>query len=138
MASDPLHKIVENYPGAAFETTTPEAAGWSTEKLAEAKSWSQQIAPTAAVMIIQHGLVVAEWGDIAVKSNLHSVRKSLLSALIRIAVDEHKIDLNATMGSLGIDDNAPGLSPTEKTATVADLLKARSGIYHAASDQCAS
>jgi CubicO group peptidase (beta-lactamase class C family) len=132
IGSDLSRTIVENYPGVAFETTTPEAAGWSIEKLAEAKSWSQQIAPTAAVMIIQHGLVVTEWGDTAVKSNLHSVRKSLLSALIGIAVDEHKIDLNATVGSLGIDDNAPSLSPTEKTATVADLLKARSGIYHPA------
>jgi CubicO group peptidase (beta-lactamase class C family) len=83
-------------------------------------------------MIIHHGLVVAQWGDIEVKSNLHSVRKSLLGALIGIAVDENKIDLNATMDSLGIDDNAPGLSPAEKTATVADLLKARSGIFHAA------
>jgi CubicO group peptidase (beta-lactamase class C family) len=124
--------IVEHYPGAAFETTTPEAAGWSAEKLAEAKSWSQQIAPSAAVMIVQHGLVVAQWGDVAIKSNLHSIRKSLLSALIGIAVDEHKIDLGATMESLGIDDNAPSLTPTEKTATVGDLLKARSGIYHAA------
>jgi CubicO group peptidase (beta-lactamase class C family) len=63
---------------------------------------------------------------------LHSIRKSLLSALIGIAVDEHKIDLNAAIGSLDIDDNAPSLSSTEKTATVADLLKARSGIYHPA------
>ena len=76
--------------------------------------------------------VVAQWGDTAVKSNLHSVRKSLLSALIGIAVDEHKIDLSATMDSLGIDDNAPSLTALEKTATVADLLKARSGIYHPA------
>lgn len=132
MASDLSHGIVENYPEAAFETTTPEAAGWSIEKLAEAKAWSRQIAPTAAVMIIQHGRVVAEWGDTAVKSNLHSVRKSLLSALIGIAVEEHKIDLGATIGNLGIDDNAPSLTPTEKTATVADLLKARSGVYHPA------
>ena len=124
--------ILERYPGAAFETTTPEAAGWSAEKLAEAKSWSQQIAPSAAVMIVQHGLVVAQWGDVAIKTNLHSIRKSLLGALIGIAVDEHKIDLHATMDSLGIDDNAPGLTPTEKTATVGDLLKARSGVYHAA------
>jgi CubicO group peptidase (beta-lactamase class C family) len=124
--------IVERYPGAAFESTTPEGAGWSAEKLAEAKSWSLQIAPTAAVMIVQHGLVVAQWGDVATKSNLHSIRKSLLSALIGIAVDERKIDLGATMESLGIDDNAPALTPTEKTATVGDLLKARSGIYHAA------
>jgi hypothetical protein len=31
--------IVDNFPGAAFETTTPEAAGWSAEMLAQAKSW---------------------------------------------------------------------------------------------------
>jgi CubicO group peptidase (beta-lactamase class C family) len=124
--------IVDNFPGAAFETTTPEAAGWSAEKLAEAKSWSQRVEPTTAVMIVQHGRIVAEWGDTAIKSNLHSVRKSLLSALIGIAVDERKIDLNASLGSLGIDDNAPSLTEAEKAATVADLLKARSGIYHAA------
>ena len=55
LGSELSHSIVENYPGAAFEQTTPEAVGWSVEKLAEARSWSQQIAPTAAVMIIQHG-----------------------------------------------------------------------------------
>ena len=129
---EPSFTITENYPGVNFETTTPEAAGWSIEKVAEARSWSQQIAPTAAAMIIQHGVIVAEWGDTAIKSNLHSIRKSLLSALIGIAVDEHKIDLGATMDSLGIDDNAPSLTSTEKTATVGDLLKARSGIYHPA------
>jgi CubicO group peptidase (beta-lactamase class C family) len=130
--AEPPPTIVEHYPGAAFETAPPDAGGWSVEKLAEAKAWSQRIAPSAAVMIVQHGVIVAEWGDTAIKSNLHSVRKSLLSALVGIAVDEHKIDLNATMGTLGIDDNAPSLTPTEKMATVGDLLKARSGIYHAA------
>ena len=48
LRAEPSHTIVETYPGAAFETTTPEAAGWSAEKFAEAKSWSQQVAPTAA------------------------------------------------------------------------------------------
>jgi CubicO group peptidase (beta-lactamase class C family) len=33
---------------------------------------------------------------------------------------------------LGVDDNVPSLSPVEKRARVIDLLKARSGIYHAA------
>ena len=124
--------IVDNFPGAEFETTTPEAAGWSADKLGEAKTRSQKVAPTAAVMIVQHGRIVAEWGETAVKSNLHSARKSLLSALIGIAVDEHKIDPAVSIGSLGIDDNEPRLTDTEKTATVADLLKARSGVYHAA------
>jgi CubicO group peptidase (beta-lactamase class C family) len=124
--------IVANFPGAAFETTTPEAAGPSAEQLGEAKAWSLQIAPTAAVMIVQHGRIIAEWGDTTTKSNLHSVRKSLLSALIGIAVSERWIDLGANLASLGIDDNAPGLTETEKSATVGDLIKARSGIYHAA------
>jgi CubicO group peptidase (beta-lactamase class C family) len=130
--AEQITPIVDNFPGAEFETTTPEAVGWSVDKLADAKSWSQKVAPTAAVMIVQHGRIVAEWGETAVKSNLHSARKSLLSALIGIAVDEHKIDPGVTIGSLGIDDNEPSLTDTEKTATVADLLKARSGNYHAA------
>jgi CubicO group peptidase (beta-lactamase class C family) len=124
--------IVANFPGIDFEITTPEAADWSAEQIGEAKAWSLRIAPTAAVMIIQHGRIIAEWGDTTTKSNLHSVRKSLLSALIGIAVSEHWIDLSASLASLGIDDNIPGLTEIEKSATIGDLLKARSGIYHAA------
>jgi CubicO group peptidase (beta-lactamase class C family) len=36
------------------------------------------------------------------------------------------------MAELGIDDNEPSLSTIEKTATVRQLLKARSGVYHPA------
>jgi CubicO group peptidase (beta-lactamase class C family) len=60
------------------------------------------------------------------------MRKSLLSALIGIHVDEGRIDLNRTMAQLGIDDRPPALSESEKRATVGDLIKARSGIYHPA------
>jgi CubicO group peptidase (beta-lactamase class C family) len=60
------------------------------------------------------------------------VRKSLLNALVGIAVDRRQIDHDATLGALGIDDNAPSLSAMEKTATVRDLLEARSGVYHPA------
>jgi CubicO group peptidase (beta-lactamase class C family) len=124
--------IVARFPGASFETTTPQAAGWSADQLGEAEAWSLKIAPTAAVMIIQHGRIVAEWGDTTTKSNLHSVRKSLLSALIGIAVAEHQINIDTPLAQLGIDDNTPGLTEEEKSATVADLIKARSGIYHPA------
>jgi len=124
--------VVDHYPGTDWEQITPEAAGWSAEKLAQAQIWSRQIAPSAAVMIVQHGRVVAEWGDTAARINLRSIRKSLLSALIGIAVAENKINLNATMAALGIDDNEPSLSDEEKKATVLDLLKARSGVYHPA------
>lgn len=121
----------EHFPGVRWEHLPADKAGWSSGKLAEAETWSRQIGLTA-VMIVQHGLVVAEWGDTAAKAALASVRKSLLSALIGIAVARDQINIDAMLGSLGIDDNAPSLSDEEKTATVRDLLEARSGVYHPA------
>jgi CubicO group peptidase (beta-lactamase class C family) len=121
----------EHFPGLRWEHVSTDTAGWSSDKLAEAEAWSREIGSTA-VMIVQHGLVVAEWGDTTAKTPLASVRKSLLSALIGIAVARHQINLDATLGALGIDDDAPSLSAEEKTATVRDLLEARSGVYHPA------
>jgi CubicO group peptidase (beta-lactamase class C family) len=88
--------IADRFPGAEWERTSPEQAGLSAKGLADAQAWWATIEPTAAVMIVQHGRIVWEWGDTVTKSNLHSIRKSLLSALIGIAVNEHKIDLSAT------------------------------------------
>jgi len=49
-----------------------------------------------------------------------------------IYVADGRIDLTKTMGDLGMDDNEPSLTVVEKQATLHDLLKARSGIYHPA------
>ena len=126
-----LAAAAERFPGANWERVEPDGAGWSKEKLTKAEAWSKRIGSTA-VMIVHHGAVVAEWGDTAAKTPLASVRKSLLSALIGNAVERGEINLAQTLGVLGIDDNEPSLTAEEKTATVGDLLKARSGIYHAA------
>ena len=83
-------------------------------------------------MVVHHGAVVAEWGDTVKRTELASVRKSFLSALIGIAVGDHKISLDSTLAQLGIDDNPPALTAVEKSATVRMLLQARSGVYHAA------
>jgi CubicO group peptidase (beta-lactamase class C family) len=80
-------------PGAEWkQLTSPEQAGWSTQKLAKIRDYIEEIGSTSA-MIVQHGVVVAAWGDIAHRSNLHSCRKSLLNSLIGIAVTEGKINL---------------------------------------------
>ena len=81
---------------------------------------------------MQHGRIVDSFGDISQRIELHSVRKSLLSALIGIAVKEGRIKLDATLASLGIDDVPPSLSDVEKQATVRQLPQARSGVYHSA------
>ena len=119
------------YPGRNWLMyARPEDAGFSSEKLAEARRYSEQIG-SAAVMVIYDGAVVAHWGDIETRYMCHSVRKSFLSALYGVHVAEGHIDLDKTMAELGIDDKPP-LTPLEKQASVRDLLKARSGVYHPA------
>jgi CubicO group peptidase (beta-lactamase class C family) len=116
------------YPGENWDmAATPEELGWSSEKLAQARVYSERIG-SAAVMIVDDGIVVDAWGDITRNYSCHSMRKSLLSALYGIYVAEGKIDISTTLQELRIDDHTP-LTEEEKQATVADLLEARSGVY---------
>jgi CubicO group peptidase (beta-lactamase class C family) len=124
-------KAEDSFPGAEWEHAAPAASGWSESGLAQARAFSEQMR-SSAVVVVQHGKVVAEWGDTAKPTELASIRKSLLSALIGIAVADHRINLDSTLGELGIDDNPPALTEVEKGATVRQLLQARSGVYHAA------
>jgi CubicO group peptidase (beta-lactamase class C family) len=120
------------YPGQHWtQINKPEDRGWSSQKLAAAKVYSDSI-DTAAVIIVDDGVIVNQWGETSRSFNVHSIRKSFLSALYGIAVAKGEINLYATLGQLGIDDNEPSLTLEEKQARVIDLLKARSGIYHAA------
>jgi CubicO group peptidase (beta-lactamase class C family) len=122
----------DRYPGVEWDHLDPAQAGWSTAKLDAAQGWLREIG-TSALVIVQHGAIVTSWGDVTENILLNSARKSLLSALIGIAVERHQIALNATIGALGIDDRPPSLSEGEKQATVVELLEARSGVYHGAS-----
>jgi CubicO group peptidase (beta-lactamase class C family) len=121
----------DSFPGAEWERATPVELGWSEAGLAQARAFSDQMR-LSAVIIVQHGKVVAEWGNTTKRTELASIRKSLLSALIGIAVAEHLINPDSTLGELGIDDNPPSLTEVEKGATVRQLLEARSGVYHSA------
>ena len=121
----------EVFPGSDWAVVDdPAATGWSAGRLAEAQDCAKSIG-SAALMAAHGGRVVLEWGETARRYNCHSIRKSLLSALIGIAVEDGRIDLGATLEALEIDDRL-GLSATERSATVLDLLQARSGIHHAA------
>ncbi|OJF93903.1 penicillin-binding protein [Pararhizobium antarcticum] len=84
---------------------------------------------STALLAVREGRVVFERGHHAHRSSIASVRKSLIGILYGIAIAEGKIDANATLADLSIDDISP-LSPAEQQATVLDLLKARSGVYH--------
>jgi len=119
-------------PGKEWtRASSPEALGWSSARLRVAQDYSKTI-DTAAVVLVSRGQVVDEWGSVAQRFNIHSMRKSILSALIGMEVNEGRMRLDASLADLGIDDNAPSLTPAEKQATVRDLLMARSGVYHPA------
>src|SRR5690349_9428095 len=105
----------------------PSDGRWNKAVLDEAWAYAEKI-QSAAIMVVEGGRVVASWGDLERRFMCHSIRKSFLSALYGIHVAEGRIDLGSSLAELGIDD-AEGLSGREKSATILDLLSARSGIY---------
>jgi ankyrin repeat protein len=118
----------QRYPGEHWEkVSSPESLGWSSEKLQAALEYADSIG-SAAVMVIVDGLVLAEFGETARRFRAHSMRKSLVSALIGIYVGEGDIDLDATLEDLGIENGTP-LTRSERQATVRNLLQGRSGVY---------
>lgn len=84
-------------------------------------------------MAVSGGKVFFEYGDLEAISYLASVRKSVLSVLFGNYVANGTIRLDRTLDELGIDDHQ-GLTDAEKRATIRDLLSARSGVYHPASN----
>lgn len=126
-----------SFPGKKWEVVkNPEDVGYSKAKLLEAKKHAEA-SQSAAGMVIVDGKVISQWGEVDRKYNSHSVRKSIISAMYGKYINEGLIDKRATMQDLGIDDNQ-GLSDIEKQATVLDLLKSRSGVYHDALYESAS
>ncbi len=106
-----------------------EGAGWSKAKLAMAHEYANSI-HSSAVLIVQRGGIIDQWGHIDKKIGSYSVRKSLISALYGIYSAEGVIDINETLEQLGIGDSPDPLTKQEKQARVVDLLRARSGVYH--------
>lgn len=88
-----------------------------------------QASPIDAFVAMRGETIVMHYGAIDVPMNLASARKSVVSLLFGIASDRGLIDLNETLGELGIDESRVPLTDTEKQATVEHLLQSRSGIY---------
>ena len=124
----PAGSLSDQFPATHWPTADPPRLGWSNEKLAVARRFADSL-PPASVVVIDHGLEIAEWGDATTRIKISSMRKSLLSALYGIYTPHSDLSLDATLANLGIDDDPP-LTAEERQATVRMLLEARSGIYH--------
>jgi CubicO group peptidase (beta-lactamase class C family) len=116
------------FPKRTWENASPSEVGWSPQKLEEARQFFQAL-PASSMIVVDRGRVIVEWGDPAKRIKLSSVRKSILSALYGNYVRAGRIDLNATIEQLGLDDDPP-LTDKERHATLRMLLQSRSGVYH--------
>lgn len=83
-------------------------------------------------MVVHRGRLIAEWGANGDRYTAQSVRKGLVSSLVGQLVASRKLDLGATLEEMGIDDVEPPLTAGERKATLRDLLRSRSGIFHSA------
>jgi CubicO group peptidase (beta-lactamase class C family) len=122
--------FAQHAPGSAWETVSPKAAGFRSDGF-DALEAELVTLPTTAFMVVSGGKVAYSYGYNEQICYLASARKSILSMLYGKYVENGTINLDRTMGELGIDE-PDGLLPIEKTAKIRDLLIASSGVYHPA------
>ena len=124
-ATSPKHV----FPGANWEHNQ---AGLPPEVVREVDVFVRTL-DTTSLMVVKDGRVVFAYGNVAEPCYLASARKSVLSMLYGPCVANGTIRLDATLKDLGMSD-VGGLLPIEERATVLDLITARSGVYHPASN----
>jgi CubicO group peptidase (beta-lactamase class C family) len=110
-----------------------EKAGFDGEKLDELTSFIDEYSVTTGLVILFKGKQVYQYGDLSKISYIASCRKSVLSMLYGKYVENGTIDLQTSIGELGIDEK-DGLLPKEKNATIDDIITSRSGVFHKASN----
>src|SRR5262249_61046152 len=121
------------FPGNEWERIEkPESVGYSSARLHSLRGWLQSL-DTTAMLVSVGGRSLFEYGDLTHQSYLASVRKSVLAILYGKYVESGKIQLDKTLRELEFTD-VGGLSPREQEATIENLISARSGDHHLASN----
>lgn len=118
---------------AQANASTSEPHFWPKEIASQVGQIAER-AGSSALVVVHRGSVVLEWGAISKRFNSHSARKSLLSALLGVAVDRGLLDIERTVGSFDLPDGKK-LNDVERSATVRNLLMSRSGIYLRAANE---
>jgi CubicO group peptidase (beta-lactamase class C family) len=121
------------FPQTSWDSIVdPRSAGWSPAGLDSVRARLATL-PSTGFMAVVGGRVLLRYGNVDTVTYIASIRKSVLSMIMGNYVRRGTIDLNRTLAQLGMDDIG-GLSAAEKEATVKDLLTARSGVFHEASN----
>jgi len=120
---------------ASFEGTGLEKhssltdTGFSQSQLDDLTTYLKKQSETTGMVVMFDGKMVYQYGDIEEVSYIASCRKSVLSMLYGKHVESGRIDLEESIGSIGIDEK-DGLLPKEKEAKVDHIITSRSGVFH--------
>lgn len=109
--------------------TTLAETGFTQQRLDLLTKHLENELETTGMLILKDGKVVYEYGDTKEVGYIASCRKSILSILYGKYVEAGTIDLNQTIGAIGIDEDK-GLLAIEKTATVDHIINSRSGVFY--------
>jgi CubicO group peptidase (beta-lactamase class C family) len=120
------------YPGKEWAVADSQHTGLSPGGLDSVRSYLATL-QTTGLLVVHGGKVIFAYGDVKQTSYVASVRKSVLSMLYGIHLARGEIALDSTIAFYHVDD-VGGLTVHEREATVKDLLEARSGVFHAASN----
>lgn len=116
--------------GVGFEKhVTLERTGFTLQRLDSLTDHLENNLETTGMVILQDGKLIYEYGDISEVSYIASCRKSVLSMLYGKYVENGTIDLNQTIGEIGVEEDQ-GLLAIEKTATVDHIINSRSGVFY--------
>jgi CubicO group peptidase (beta-lactamase class C family) len=78
--------------------------------------------------VLVHDEVVYTAGPQDESLPIHSIRKSIISALFGQLIGDGLVRLDTTLAELGVEDS-PQLTPMEKSATLEHVLTSSSGVY---------
>ncbi|MCB0669247.1 MAG: serine hydrolase [Saprospiraceae bacterium] len=124
-----FHTSEDYFPDKSqwLQFDNPEEAGFNSAKIKDIKGAFDSL-HAHSFLALYKGKVLLNWGDNARRMRCASIRKSLLSALIGIQVDQHQINLEETVCNINLDAFSM-LDSLECTAQIKDLLTSTSGIY---------
>ncbi|MFZ6655094.1 serine hydrolase domain-containing protein [Undibacterium sp. TJN19] len=131
----PVHAqdAAAHFPGSTWEDLPVSALKAECSQSLQTLDTELHKGHTTSLFAARGGRVLFSYGAVDKTSVIESARKSILSMLYGKYVANGTIDLEQNLAAAGIDDIG-GLSTLEKQARIRDLLTARSGIYHPASN----
>jgi hypothetical protein len=115
--------VVQHYPGATWETRTPDQVGLSSSVL---NAFAGSIGGVGS--IVKDGYLVHAWGDQTAKEDWASAAKPVLHTLLFFAVQEDRIEsLDDPIGAWVLAGTGGTLRPEDESMTFAQLMNMTSG-----------